>query len=82
MLAYLKFERRSSDFPWLDLARALAILLVLLRHGQRAIDPQLQNTPSLLGTFFLNGWIGVDLFFVLSGYLITSPLIKAHTATG
>jgi peptidoglycan/LPS O-acetylase OafA/YrhL len=82
VLAYLKFERRSSDNPWLDLARALAILLVLLRHGQRAIDPQLQNTPSLLGTFFLNGWIGVDLFFVLSGYLITSHLIKAHTATG
>lgn len=82
MLAYLKFERRSSDNPWLDLARALAILLVLLRHGQRAIDPQLDNTPSLLGTFFLNGWIGVDLFFVLSGYLITSHLIRGYTSTG
>ena len=52
----------------LDGARGLAILYVLLSH--------VQNLP------FQGGFIGVDLFFVLSGFLITTLLLEEHRATG
>jgi peptidoglycan/LPS O-acetylase OafA/YrhL len=59
--------------PWLDLVRAAAIALVLARHGYRAIQ---DGDPGLAGTLMLNGWVGVDLFFVLSGYLIARQLTR------
>lgn len=49
--------------PQLDGIRGLAIILVILFHYWG-------NIP-----IFSFGWCGVDLFFVLSGYLITSRLI-------
>ncbi|WP_375422240.1 acyltransferase family protein [uncultured Sphingomonas sp.] len=52
----------------LDMVRGTAILLVLLFHfrlplGSAALDAVLQPV-------FAVGWIGVDLFFVLSGFLV------------
>src|SRR3954468_12026426 len=55
----------------LDHLRALAIVLVLLYHYCK-LFPHPQWTETL-GSF---GWVGVDLFFVLSGYLIASQLFK------
>ncbi len=57
-----------SNNPALDGLRALAILLVFLFHAR---------VPGLRGSF-----IGVDLFFVLSGYLITSLLRQEIERTG
>lgn len=56
--------------------RGVAILLVLLHHFTilepiSAIDHSLKNV-------LLIGWSGVDLFFVLSGFLITGILIEAR----
>jgi peptidoglycan/LPS O-acetylase OafA/YrhL len=55
--------------PQLDGLRAIAVLLVLLTHfwGYR-------ESPEILNRFAAAGWVGVDLFFVLSGFLITSIL--------
>lgn len=52
----------------LDFLRGIAILLVLFRHSDYT-------------NFFLFhfGWLGVDLFFVLSGFLITNILIQQQT---
>ena len=68
--------------PWLDLIRAIAIAFVLLRHGELAFTeaPRLQLEP--LKTIAANGWIGVDLFFVLSGYLIARHLLRAGIGSG
>jgi peptidoglycan/LPS O-acetylase OafA/YrhL len=68
--------------PWLDLVRSLAILLVLFRHGERAFNVASDGQPGPLGTIFINGWIGVDLFFVLSGYLIARHLIRRGVGSG
>ncbi len=54
--------------PALDGIRAVAITMVLVRHA---------NVPDLRG-----GFLGVDVFFVLSGYLITSILLEELRVKG
>lgn len=68
--------------PWLDLIRSIAILLVLFRHGERALQAELGESQGVLQTIFMNGWVGVDLFFVLSGYLISRHLMRAGIGSG
>ena len=53
----------------LDLLRAAAILMVLTAHYPKAGSGLLIRLLNL-------GWAGVDLFFVLSGYLIAGQLLK------
>lgn len=50
----------SPYFPVLDTVRGCAVLLVMLFHCQ------------IIGC----GWIGVQIFFVLSGFLITGVLLR------
>jgi peptidoglycan/LPS O-acetylase OafA/YrhL len=58
-------------YPVLDALRALAILLVLARHWAVASRDLFGTVPGgPLAVLAANGWIGVDLFFVLSGFLI------------
>jgi len=68
----------SSRIPELDGLRAFAILAVMLGH-LLATTPSLQHLPSglppKLETIVNHGWLGVDLFFLLSGFLITSILV-------
>src|SRR4051794_36170926 len=62
----------------LDGIRGLAILLVLQFHwaeGLTKMNPVESVSYELLRT----GWIGVDLFFVLSGFLITGILSDSLT---
>lgn len=55
-------------YPGLDGLRALAISIVVMFHFWPTIIPF--------------GFIGVDVFFVISGYLITRLLVKEHACTG
>lgn len=61
----------------LDGLRAVAILLVLCRHALHPFDTSTGGTPldQLLFQIFSNGWVGVDLFFILSGVLITRSVL-------
>ncbi len=59
----------------LDGIRGLAITLVLLFHGTLYFRPESVAQYSLKQITGI-GWIGVDLFFVLSGFLITGVLLR------
>lgn len=57
--------RKQRNF-WLDVCRSLAILMVLLSHGRHFLTPAWQDAAA----FRIGGFLGVELFFVLSGFLI------------
>jgi peptidoglycan/LPS O-acetylase OafA/YrhL len=65
-------NKRAVRIPELDGLRGIAILLVLGFHYSPATGPL-----TFLTGFFASGWIGVDLFFVLSGYLIAGILLDS-----
>lgn len=60
--------------PALDGLRGTAVLLVFLFHYGGGLHVR-GVLPHTLGSFTQAGWIGVELFFVLSGFLITSILL-------
>ena len=68
----------SQRLVGLDLLRLVAVLLVLGAH--------FREVPSEGGAWFRawqrGGWIGVDLFFVLSGFLVSGLLFCEHQRTG
>lgn len=65
--------------PSLDGVRGLAILLVLM-HNLLILDEPSTRFAQLLSYGLNVGWIGVRLFFVLSGFLITRILLEAQDA--
>ena len=79
---YFAFAPRAGDNAWLDLVRAIAIALVLVRHGYQASAASQDAAPPFLHALAMNGWVGVDLFFVLSGYLISRHLLRAGFGSG
>ncbi len=73
-------------FRALDGLRGLAILSVMLFHAQVPFRKAVEGPLELPETAWLSvtrwGWAGVDLFFVLSGFLITGILIDAKPGRG
>lgn len=61
---HFKFLTETGKYPGVDLLRALAVGMVILFHYR----------------FLQFGWIGVDLFFVISGFLIGGIIIDASLA--
>src|SRR5262249_53287170 len=65
--------------PALDGVRGLAILTVILFHCLDWAGPTETHTADLAVRAVARvGWAGVDLFFVLSGFLITGILLDAR----
>ncbi len=60
--------------PVLDGLRALSVLMIL---GFHKLGPLTEKISKLV-----NGWISVDLFFLVSGFLITSILLKEQDKKG
>jgi peptidoglycan/LPS O-acetylase OafA/YrhL len=93
----VRFEPKAADgrtpktrLPQLDVLRAAAILLVLGRHMAPKHFQHLHSLEDIapawlrfgLETLQRGGWIGVDLFFVLSGFLVSGLLFQEHLKTG
>lgn len=68
--------------PQLDGVRAVAVLLVLWAHFPYVAGSATSEAIWKIGQFMRTGYIGVDLFFVLSGFLITRILLDERARTG
>lgn len=80
-MSFSSSQNKLSDYqPALDGLRAVAIIWVLLHNGafEQALsfDSLLKK---LMDTVLNSGWMGVQLFFVLSGFLITGILVDAKS---
>jgi peptidoglycan/LPS O-acetylase OafA/YrhL len=65
-------ENKAKYFPALDGLRAISVLLVIFIHLKYR-SPVLSH---------IQGWLGVDVFFVISGFLITTLLFREERETG
>jgi peptidoglycan/LPS O-acetylase OafA/YrhL len=70
---------RIDHWPELDGLRGLAILLVIAFHSAEMFSARggVMIVPAMAARA---GWLGVQLFFVLSGFLITHNLLKSRGA--
>ena len=70
--------RAWARIPVLDGIRGLAALLVIVHHFGFGTDPSYPRWAGRMLSYVASlGWTGVDLFFVLSGFLITGILLDA-----
>ena len=68
-----------AHYSQLDGLRGLAILLVVFYHFSLPHRDFHGNEPGVVLQLAQAGWMGVDLFFVLSGFLITGILMETRT---
>lgn len=74
-------ERLRGRLPELDGIRGLAIVLVLICHyGVNLLDPPKHSVLWFARAALSLTWTGVDLFFVLSGFLIGGILIDTRSS--
>jgi peptidoglycan/LPS O-acetylase OafA/YrhL len=64
-----------GHIPALDGVRGIAVLLVMIHHWTFLAGPSLIDT--FIGHVARHSWIGVEVFFALSGFLITGILVDA-----
>jgi len=77
--------RPARRFDWFDCLRCAAIFLVMLAHASvftGATSGTLVLVAAVAQFFRSVGWVGVDLFFVLSGFLVSGLLFDEHDRVG
>lgn len=70
----------TKYYPFIDGLRALSIVWVMAHHVNLFFDMQgmLGSLYPYLKNFMLIGFLGVDIFFVISGFLITGLLVEPN----
>ena len=71
------FFSGRKHYPELDGLRGLAILMVMAFHYAGIVAIGSSPLARLADAVAARGWVGVDLFFVLSGFLITGILVDS-----
>lgn len=84
MISKQRMHRHGSHISSLDGIRGLAILMVLIAHfnGEALIIQYAPFVGPIINKIILMGLKGVELFFVLSGFLITRILLSTKEANG
>jgi peptidoglycan/LPS O-acetylase OafA/YrhL len=72
--------KRPRMIPSLDGLRAVSIVLVIALHSLQHYG--LTHKVPVIWFILCNGSVGVYIFFVISGYLITTLLLREHRAKG
>jgi len=78
----MKSSFPQGYLPTLDGWRAIAILLVLSYHGIGSFQRAYGESIEWLVPYLHSGWVGVSIFFGISGVLITSRLLEEQSARG
>ena len=70
--------KSDSRIPSLDGLRSISVALVLVAHAALT-----SGFPEQLSSYFrIGGQIGVRIFFVLSGFLITTLMLREESKHG
>ena len=67
----------AAHMPGIDVLRGCAVLMVVVFHGMAYQAPRVEWGSRILNALYgvtAWGWLGVNLFFVISGFLITGIL--------
>jgi peptidoglycan/LPS O-acetylase OafA/YrhL len=75
----MEINDKTRNIPSLDGMRAISILLVIVAHTSQHYARWIRIP---VGSYLLFAHTGVSVFFVISGFLITSLLLKELDATG
>lgn len=84
-VAFLLVFGFHGGMPWL--AEVVSLLTLPIFMVARVFGPDVSDRAAILGpevarAVRTNGWVGVQLFFILSGYLITTLLLREEARYG
>jgi peptidoglycan/LPS O-acetylase OafA/YrhL len=71
----------NQRFKSIDFLRLIAVLLIIFRHYSLKDISDDFNNSSILIALQRGGWIGVDIFFVISGFLISRLIFLEYQST-
>lgn len=74
-------QRLTHHLPALDGIRGLAVLWVIAHNTTDLLGAPPSGPYHLLALLANPGWVGVQLFFALSGFLVTANLLDTQGAT-
>ena len=80
--AKARYGERMGRVKQLDGLRGIAILLVVFAHAWNGVRPEFRRLVPQSNNISGGGLFGVQLFFVLSGFLITGILLRERERSG